>query len=197
MQSQLDHDAEEHGMQQGNDFFKMERDGDYKVRVMVMPKIIVSRFGKGKCYSGAPYCQAEALAKDNAQLTYRYMVWIIDRSTGKFALYEMPLTIYKAIAKLQKNEEYAFDEFPMPYDITINAEKAGTKEVRYQVAAARKNTEVTPEEMAILSKQKSVEDIVERMKVKAKEDYEKNVPTMADVQAAADEDAPNPEDIPF
>lgn len=197
MSEQLEHDAEEHNMQQGGDWLKI-KDGDTKIRIMVMPKIIVSRFKFGKCYKGAPYCQPEELAKDNASLTYRYLAWVINRADGKLYLYEMPLTIYKTIAKLQKNEEYTFETFPMPYDITITAEKAGTKEVSYQIAPARKNTEISEGELAMLSKQKSVEDLVERMKEKAKEDYEKGSPTtMNDVQAAADEDAPDPNDIPF
>jgi hypothetical protein len=47
----------------------------------------------------------------------------------------MPISIAKSLGSVQEDPDYAFTKFPMPYDITINAKGAGTKEVDYQVVA--------------------------------------------------------------
>jgi hypothetical protein len=54
---------------------------------------------------------------------------VIDRTDGKFKLFFMPNTIYKQIEALQENPDYEFTDVPMPYDITINAKGAGSKDV--------------------------------------------------------------------
>src|SRR6266478_1342127 len=47
-------------------------------------------------------------------------------SEGALKLAFFAITIQKAIAALQSNQDWAFSEVPMPYDITINAKNAGT-----------------------------------------------------------------------
>lgn len=73
----------------------------------------------------------------------------IDRKDGKIKPFFMPNTIYKDIEKFQRDPEYVFDEVPMPYDVTIHAVGAGTKDVEYTTVAARTNTPLTPAELAL------------------------------------------------
>jgi hypothetical protein len=70
----------------------------------------------------------------------------------------MPATFYDQIEALQTNPEYAFDEVPMPYEITLNAKGAGSKEVVYTVTPARANTSLTDDEKAAILAAGSIRD---------------------------------------
>jgi hypothetical protein len=83
--------------------------------------------------------------------TFKWLCYVLDRKDGKIKPFFMANTIYKQIEALQANTDYAFDEVPMPYDVTINAKGAGTKEVVYTVVPARNNTLLTPAERALLT----------------------------------------------
>lgn len=85
--------------------------------------------------------------------------------------------ILDQLVAYRHNPEYAFDSFPIPYDINIQTTNAGKMEVVYVVQPARQNTDVTAEEMAKLNKKKSIKDIVGA--IIAKQDGE--VATKADV----------------
>jgi hypothetical protein len=47
----------------------------------------------------------------------------------------------------------------MPYDITVRAEGAGTKEVKYNLMPARKETPLTSDERAEFDQQKPIQDV--------------------------------------
>ena len=81
--------------------------------------------------------------------TFKWLCYVLDRKDGKIKPFFMAHTNYKQIEALQLDPEYAFEEVPMPYDITVNAQGAGTKEVTYTVVAARQNTPLTPAEKAL------------------------------------------------
>lgn len=80
--------------------------------------------------------------------TFKWLCYVLDRKDGKIKPFFMANTIYKLIEALQLNPDYAFDEVPMPYDLTINAKGAGTKDVVYSVIPARNNSPLTENEMA-------------------------------------------------
>jgi hypothetical protein len=84
--------------------------------------------------------------------TFKFVCWIIDRRDGKVKLYFMPTTIMNAIGSLQLSDDYAFDEVPMPYDITIMAKNAGTKEVDYTVLPSPATKGLTESEQAEFEK---------------------------------------------
>ncbi len=122
--------AEKEGLLGGSGKFKPQ-EGDNRIRLM-----------------------SECLEHPNefkGQKRFQWLCYVLDRRDGKIKPYFMPHTIYKAIEKLQLDTEYAFDEVPMPYDVTINAKGAGTKEVEYTVIPARANTPLTPSEKALLT----------------------------------------------
>lgn len=100
----------------------------------------------------------------NGQRTFKYVCWVFDYAKQKVRLYFMPSKIHKAIESLQVTEEYAFEEVPMPYDITINAKNAGTKEVDYQVMPARANTPIPAEAETQLADKENIEAIVAKLK---------------------------------
>lgn len=91
--------------------------------------------------------------------TFKWLCYVIDRVDGKVKPFFMPHTIYKQIEALQVNPDYEFSDVPMPYDLTINAKGAGTKEVEYTVVPARKNTDVTDDELNDLDQAKPLKEL--------------------------------------
>lgn len=85
---------------------------------------------------------------------FQWLCYILDRKDGRVKAYFMQHTIYKQIAALQTNEDYAFASVPMPYDITIHAVGAGTKEVKYTMIPARKETPLTADDLKALAAMK-------------------------------------------
>lgn len=118
-------------------------------------------------------------------ITTKYLAYILDRADGKIKIAFLPYTILKMLGDLQSNPEYAFDQVPMPYDITITATGAGTKEVNYSIVPARNNTALTVEEENEYSKQKPLEEVQRKLLEKSLEK-----PT---AQGTADEYMPFPE----
>jgi hypothetical protein len=98
------------------------------------------------------------LAADET-ITTQGWAWVIDRTTGELKIGQFGVSILTAIKAIKDNPDYAFDTFPMPYDITINNTGDGAN--RYSVVAARQNTEVTADEIAKLNKKKTIADIVQ------------------------------------
>ena len=132
---------EDYGLGKG-DYFKV-KDGDNKIRLL------------------SPFLPHQS--EYNGKTTFKFVAWILDRKDGKVKLYFMPKTIVDEIGVLQANPEYAFEEVPMPYDLTINAENAGTIDVEYKVVAARANTELTPEELKAFEEKPPIAEVVEKL----------------------------------
>lgn len=135
-------DAEKAGYVQGGDRFKIQ-EGANRIRIVAEP---VPHQGS---YQGRP--------------NFKWLVYIIDRTDGRVKLFFMPHTIAKMVRDLQKSDDYAFEGLP-PFDITIQAKNAGTKEVEYTVVPARKNTPITEDEFAELAKKKSLKDVHKALK---------------------------------
>ncbi len=124
------------------------------------------------------------------QKNFRWLTYVIDRKSGKIRPYMMPNTVLRAIEALQEDPEYAFEDVPMPFDVTINAKGAGTKEVEYTVLPARQSVPLTTAEEADLAAQKSLPELQKAL-------YEKKGgPPVADHH----DDAPpsfDPDEVPF
>lgn len=191
-EEQFSSDTKEHGIGQDKAAWYKAKDGENKIRILSTPEFNQSRYNYGTVYDGAEWAKKENLGK-NESLTNRWLTWIIDRADEKMKLYNMPYSISKELVSLKTNAEYAFDDFPMPYDITIKVKGAGTKEVEYSVLPARKETPVTEEENARLAEQSLPSDIIASMKEKSRQKFG---------DASSAEEAPptediNPEEIPF
>lgn len=156
--------AEDAGMIGGGDFYKY-REGDNRLRLL-------------------SECEPHTSVFDGKK-NFKWLCYILDRRDGKVKAHFMPHKIYKAIEAFQTSEDYAFVDVPLPYDITVNAKGAGTKDVVYTVMPARKEMPLTAAENAELFKQKPLKEL------KAKLDEKKGAPA-DDTPHPADYDADEP-----
>lgn len=195
-----------------NKFFK-PKEGANKLRILTTP---VSYYNFFDYSTKRNYTDYEYFEKSSN----RFMVYVQDLAEEKpedqIKIYEMPTTVAKQIQALAKDEDYAFVDFPMPYNIKLSATNAGTKEVSYTITPSPKLTEVPEEVKEILAKKKTCEEIVkakvERTKKEQKEEGFKiadgefaNVPKEKKERGGMNDDlgsidygdSINPEDIPF
>lgn len=95
---------------------------------------------------------------------FKWLCQVIDRKDGQVKPFFMPNTIFRHIESLQMSDDYTFDGVPMPYDITITAIGAGTKEVKYTTTPARNNTPITEDEQLMINGAPSVHDLQNKLK---------------------------------
>lgn len=95
---------------------------------------------------------------------FKWLCQVIDRKDGKVKPYFMPNTIYRMIADFQLDPDYRFEGIPMPYDITVNAKGAGTKEVQYSVTPAKTETPLTPEEQNAVTEAPTVAELQQKIR---------------------------------
>lgn len=134
----------------------------------------------------------------NGRKNFKWVCWVIDRTDNIVKPFFMPHSIYTDIENYQLNPEYAFETVPMPYDVTITAKGAGTKEVKYTVTPARSNTPLTDAEMKEFEERIDIHEFVNKLKEKAG-----TAPTIAVSEEQKEkerkeiEDEINVENIPF
>lgn len=141
-------EAERSGLVSSGDFFKV-KEGVNRIRLVGGP---LPHRGD---YKGTP--------------NFKWLCYIIDRTDGAIKPYFMAHTIFKLIRDLQTSEDYAFEGVPMPYDMTIGAKGAGTKEVEYSVVPAKKETPLTKDELDDLASKKPLADLQSNLRAKAME----------------------------
>lgn len=130
--------AESEGLIGGGGFYKL-KEGDNKIRLM--SECVPHR----SVFNGKPQ--------------FKWLCYVLDRRDGDVKAFFMAHKIYKAIEALQLNEDYSFAEVPMPYDLTVHAKKAGTKDVEYTLMPARRETPLTQEELEKLDAQKPLAEL--------------------------------------
>ena len=149
------------------EYFKV-KEGDNKVR------LVSATLPHASDFKGKP--------------TFKWLCQVLDLTDGKIKPYFMPDRIYQNIASLQGDDDYSFDEIPMPYNINIRAENAGKLEVKYSVIPSPKRTPLTPEQEQALKEAPTVEELQAKIR-----ENDKNSTTPADVVEQAgmvtDEDA--------
>lgn len=92
----------------------------------------------------------EELAKTNPLAKPRYAMWVIDRADGQVKMWETSGGMIKDLQNLSENPDYAYDTPLMPYDIVINRVGTTQNDTRYTITAARQNTALTAEEVALI-----------------------------------------------
>lgn len=97
---------------------------------------------------------------------FKWLCYVLDRVDGKVKPFFMPHTIYKKIEALQVDDDYHFESVPMPYDLTINAKGAGTKEVEYSLIPAKKEIPLTADERTQLAAMKPLNEFQAALKEK-------------------------------
>lgn len=170
--------AESEGQLSSGDTFKF-KEGDNRIRLM---SECLPHPGE---YQGRP--------------NFKWLCYVLDRTDGRVKVQFMPHAVYKQIEALQANPDYTFQEVPMPYDLTIRAVKAGTKEVEYSVIPARKETPLTGDEYRALSDQKPIEELQRKIRektAKGDDEHEQGMPQVRGVAQSIS--APlNDSDVPF
>lgn len=137
--------AEEAGLTGGGDYLKL-KEGPNRLRLLT------------ECLPHANEYQG--------QRNFKWLCYVLDRADGKVKPWFMANTIYKQIVALQTSEDYAFQDVPMPYDLTIHAKGAGTKEVKYTLMPARKNSELSAAEKLLLTSAKPLKELQAKLKEK-------------------------------
>ncbi len=195
----------------GGGWFRIA-EGNNRIRIVSDGTVFAEHFkqggGGGVCYGkskGCPNC------KEGDSPTFKKLYRIINRKKTKdidgieievgMQLAKFGNVIIKQLDALADNEDYSFDTFPMPYDVTINAVGAGDKSVKYSIVPSPKRTELTDDEAAALSKEHGVSEIVASMKNKRMK-ADGNAPAETEeTQRETKVDYPNddidPADIPF
>lgn len=140
--------------EQGKDYFDMvEGENRFQLLTHCAPQALK--------WTGTKYEPAE---EGDSNVSIKGVCWVLQDETIKLA--KLPYTVVKAIRALQNDPDYAFEEFPMPRVIKVNAKGAGTKEVEYSVIPSPKEVKVSKEIMEELSKKSTPEEMVEKMKGK-------------------------------
>ncbi len=162
LNEKIEQDAEENkdvATPRESNWFKF-LEGDNQFRILIEPEVLYEKYKVGICYTDCGYTG-----------TPKYLTWILDKADNKVKLFKLPFTIFQQIAGYQEDADYAFTEFPMPYDLKITATGAGTKEVGY-VMLPKPVKELTDEEKGIVAEKMAEEqtktpaEIIARMKEK-------------------------------
>lgn len=137
--------AEAEGQIGGGGFFKL-KEGDNRIRLMSECLPHTSMFDGKK--------------------NFKWLCYVLDRRDGDIKAFFMAHRVYKAIEALQTNPDYAFSEVPMPYDVTIHAKRAGTKDVEYSLIPARRETPLTDDELDKMDAVKPLDELRQAIKEK-------------------------------
>jgi hypothetical protein len=177
LKSFLEQTSKEYGLNSG-EYLKL-KEGDNKIRLVSSP---------------VPH---QSVYKGN--ITFKYLIFVLDRVDGKIKPFFCPVTVMRTISELQQDADWSFEGFPMPYDINIKANGAGTKEVKYSVIASPVRTELTIEQVAEIA-QKDIKAFQQKLKdadLKKLRDERGNEPTYEQVNTQPDPNDLKISSIPF
>lgn len=162
----------------GSGFHKFEN-GDNKIRVLaVAHKPIVKHFINNKPFdcTGPGTCEHH---KEKASV--KYPSYIIDRKDNAIKKMDLVFTVYKQIGRLQLDEDYAFDDLPMPYDIKVNYDENASPSEMYKVIPSPERKLVDVETLEALRNLPSLNEL-----------KDEDIPVVED-----DEKKITEEDLPF
>lgn len=141
----------------GGDYFKLDS-GENKFRILTEPEPTASHYiaqgTKPAQCTQDPTC--EYCAK-GIKVSYKVILYVLDRKDNQVKLAELPWSIYKAIGELANSSEYGFKSLP-PYDLIVIRSGEG-KEVRYQTTPGR---DETPVPANILEGKKPISEILQK-----------------------------------
>lgn len=149
--------------QSNGDFFKA-KEGANKLRVLTNFISYTSHFKVGACLGKdkCPDCKKDPETKPST----KFMCYVYDYSDKKIKLAQLSYTVAKSIQTLQNDPDYSFETAPMPYDIKLNADGAGTKEVTYTVTPSPKREDMPKEVIDMLVKMKPITEVKDAFKNK-------------------------------
>lgn len=178
-------------------YFKFEDKGVYKIRILNQPKVIATHFfGKGNpsvvCIGVDDGCEYH---KDSDKRpSIKLATYVVDRKDGKIKMAELPLSISYSLNDLQEDQDFAFEDFPMPFDVKITYDPDNDDpKAKYRLVASPKREDVTVEEERELGEKMKKETPEQYVEKKKKRQVEKTGTPAKPV----DENEINPDDIPF
>lgn len=230
---QLANSSKEYGIGSKSAYFKFEK-GDNRIRILTAGEVIATHFfGKGvkahTCYgieNGCPF-HGDKAPKDNKgqekKPSIKYTCYVA--SEDSVVLADLPYSVIKQVGEYQTNVDYAFDDFPMPYDITVryNPDSDSPNDM-YKVIASPRREVITAEISEKLSeamrKQTPVDSVAKKkqwqmddhekqgirgpiVQKKSREEWVKEVNSKAEPVEPKDlgyeypAEEINPDDIPF
>lgn len=133
----------------------------------------------------------------NGKPTFKWLCQVLDLSDNKVKPYFMPDKVYKDILSLQMDEDYAFDEVPMPYNINIQAENAGKMEVKYSVIPSPKRIDLTVEQLKAIEEAPTVEEVQAKVRENDAKKDETPAGVVTKAQAQHEMSEVDVSDIPF
>lgn len=169
-------ESEQYGGSVGNsDFFKFEKAGLYRVRILVKPRVLATHFfGKGVpavvCVGKEKGCLFHK--EGDKAPSIKLVTYVIDRQTdnNKIKLAELPLSISYSINDLQNDPDFAFEDFPMAYDVKIMYDPDNNDpKAKYRLQPSPKQEPLTEDEALRLEeamKKITPEQFVEKRKEK-------------------------------
>lgn len=235
---QLNRDTKQYGSSSRADYFKFNP-GDNRLRVLTSGEVLATHFfGKGQkastCYGieeGCPYHGDNAPKDTNGKEkrpSIKYTCYVVDVNDkdNKIQLADLPYSVIKQIGDYQANQDYAFDSFPMPYDVTIKFDPdSKSPNDMYKVIPSPKRTTISAdveEKLNVAMSKVTPEQSVQRKKDWQQKEHRENgllIPqkskeekrseyidearkTIAKQAAESDDieypsERINPEDIPF
>lgn len=205
----LDKDMQQYGARTSSDMFEFKK-GVNRIRILNFPTILATHFfGKGVpshvCTGMDEGCPFHGKNPDDKEKDYKspslkLVTYIIDRMDGKVKLAELPLSLRYALDNLQEDEDFAFEDFPMPYDVKVTHDPDNKDpKSMYTLIGSPKQESLTAEEEADLKakmERMTPEQYVQKRKDKQKEKREGGEIASAPGVQYPEEEI-NAEDIPF
>lgn len=162
----LNQAKEEHGVGGGGDFFQFDKTGEYRIRQLTAGFPLATHFfGKGQkskvCYGaerGCPFHGEKAPKDDKGnekKPSVKFVAYVLDRRDGKIKLGELPYSVIKVVTDLQEDSDYAFEDFPAPYDLKITYDSSASPADMYKTLPSPKIEPLTEEQ---------AEELEEKMK---------------------------------
>jgi len=152
---QQESEAQQQGYASRGNYFKFQ-EGDNVFRVLTEPEMLFENFKLGTCYTDCGYegsakfmCYVAVTEKD-----------LDGNDTEVIKQATLPYKIGTTIAEYQSDEDYAFESFPMPFNVKVKAKGAGTKEVEYIITPSPKQTEAHQDTLMKLNGLKTIPEII-------------------------------------
>lgn len=171
LMSKLEQDSKDLGMERQGNFYTIEDGNNNIVRILTEP-VAYAQYSYGK---GVRPAIAYGVEKgdprgrgtdENERKGIRYLMYVLDRNSGKVVLADFTYSIFYGLAQLQQGD-YQFDKFPMPFDIRITYNKEAAPAQKYSVQPTRNEDPLSVEEDNAFGealKRGQPADILEKMK---------------------------------
>lgn len=198
-----------------NNFFRFDKTGEYRLRLLTPGYPMATHFfGKGVkgkvCYGadkGCPY-HGEKAGKDEEtgeerKASVKFVSYVLDRNDGQIKLAELPFSVIKVVTDLQEDTDYAFEDFPAPYDLKITFNKETNSPAdKYKTLPSPKMEPLTEDQVVALAEKMShmtPEQYIQKRKDKQRESDAADAVYEGVAQEKHDypDEEINPEDIPF